>query len=129
MAVSVSDVVDSLFDDEFGLDNDYSDESNEECIYGYLGAAVWHWADARVDFPSEDEDSEVDVERSLLKGTFDDDDGLGPSNLTNDPDYLAASSLGREKDNDEHAGPLTLEQSSSNQYSKVTLARDDTVST
>ena len=39
--VSASEVVDSLFDDQFGLsEDDHSDESDEDCIYGYLGAAV-----------------------------------------------------------------------------------------
>ena len=41
--VSASEVVNTLFDDEFGLsEDDNSDESNEDCIYGYLGAAVLH---------------------------------------------------------------------------------------
>ena len=69
--VSASEVVNILFDDEFGLsEDDNSDESDEDCIYGYLGAAVLHRPDSRVDFPAEDE---ADMERSLLERTIDSD--------------------------------------------------------
>ena len=54
MAVSATDVVDFLFNDEFGLSDNNSDESDEDCIYGYLGTAVLHRPEARVDFPSKD---------------------------------------------------------------------------
>lgn len=36
------------------------------------------------------------MEWSLLEGTFDNDDGSGPSGLTNDPDFPAVSSSGDE---------------------------------
>ena len=71
--VSASEVVNLLFDDKFGLSN--SDESDKDCIYGYLGATVLHRPDSWVDFSFEDE--EADVERSLLKVTLDRDDGSG----------------------------------------------------
>ena len=111
----------SLFDDQFGLsEDDHSDESDEDCIYGYLGAAVLHRPDSWVGYSSEDE---ADVEQSLLQGTLDSDDGSGPSSMTNDPDFHAISD---EEEDAEHVIPP--EQSSSNLPSEA-LATDDTVST
>ena len=119
--VSASEVVDSLFDDQFGLsEDDHSDESDQDCIYGYLGAAVLHRPDSWVGYSSEDE---ADVEQSLLQGTLDSDDGSGPSSMTNDPDFHAISD---EEEDAEHVSPP--EQSSSNLPSEA-LATDDTVST
>ena len=51
MAVLATDVVDFLFNNEFGLSDNDSNESDEDCIYGYFGAAVLHREEARVDFP------------------------------------------------------------------------------
>ena len=119
--VSASEVVDSLFDDQFGLsEDDHSDESDEDSIYGYLGAAVLDRPDSWVGYSSEDE---ADVEQSLLQGTLDSDDGSGPSSMTNDPDFHAISD---EEEDAEHVSPP--EQSSSNLPSEA-LATDDTVST
>ena len=117
-SVSVSKVVNTLFDDEFGLsEDDNSDESDEDCIYGYLGAAVLHQPDSRVDFPAEDEEH---MERSVLERTIDSDSSPRPSS-TSDPDFQAASSS---KDEDVDANsPVTTRESSSE------VTTDETVST
>ena len=67
------------------------------------------------------------MERSLLEGTFDNDNG---SSLTNDPDFPAVSSSGNKGDDIKHvSSPPTPERSSSNLLSEITLERDDAVST
>ena len=71
----------------------------------------------------------MDMEQSLLEGTFNNDDGSELSSLTNDPDFPGASSSGNKGDDIKHASPPTPELSSSNPLSEITLARDDAVST
>ena len=115
--VLASKVVNTLFDDEFGLsEDDYSDESDEDCIYGYLGAAVLHRLDSRVDFPAEDE---ADMERSLLERAINSESSPRPSS-TSDPDFQAAS-LSEDEDVDANS-PVTTRESSSE------VTTDETVS-
>ena len=113
MAVSrvlASEVVNTLFDDKFGLSEDNSDESDEDCIYGYLGAAVLHQTESRVYLPSEDE---TDMEQSLLERTNDGHNSQEPSS-TSDSDFQATSSSG------EDDGDVDLPATPSEPSSEVT---------
>ena len=115
--VSAREVVNTLFDDEFGLsEDDNSDESDEDFIYGYLGAAVLHRPESRVDLPSEDE---ADMERSLLERTNDGHNSPEPSSIS-DSDFQASSSSG------EDDGDVDLPTTPSEPSNEVTS--DDMVS-
>ena len=109
--VSTSELVNTLFDDEFCLsEDDNNDGTDEDCIYGYLGAAVLNQPESRVDLPSKDE---ADMQ-SFLEGTNDSYNSPEPSS-TSDSNFLAASSSG------EDVGNVDLPATLSKPSSEVTI--------
>ena len=107
---TAGEVLDCLFEDEFGLSDDgTSDEDDEDYIYGYLGGKILRRPDPRFDFPAEDEES-------LLEGPSEDmDDDLGFTRASGIP---ADGMLDEESEHTSHEEPS----------SEVVSASFDTVS-